>query len=382
MNMDEVREQLKEAVEKLQDAVAIIGEVCGAETVENKSSVAPRKSFVAKKEEAPKKVSRKEREAAEEIPAKLTRESLAGLSYNTLKRLAKDMGIKAVGGREDLTKAILEQEVTVPKEEVAEVEEEPVKNKVAKKPLKSVKKAEPEPDEEGDEDDEELLNSEENSGEEADNEEDGEEEVSDLEKRVQVILEDASNEEIADFLTECGIPAKGKRQALIDTFIKGVEDGIIDLDELESSDETDEEEVETEAEISDEEQGEEADSSEEDEEVEADTKKRKKALKDLSDSIEAEFESGDISRQQMVEEINYRLGTKKRLNNWSDEEVVAKYIELQKVLVDDDGCLNELESPYVLRGANYCCGEPLQEIEGGYKCNVCGNEYGESDDEE
>lgn len=378
MNMDEVREQLVNAVGLLDRAIKVISAVCEEEVEENKSSVAPRKSPVAKKEEAPKKISRKEREAAEEIPEKLTRESLAGLSYNTLKRLAKDMGIKAVGGREDLTKAILEQDVTAPKEEVAEVEE-PVKNKVAKKPL-TVKKAEPEPDEEGDEEDEGLLNSEENSGEEADNEEDGEEEVSDLEKRVQVILEDASNEEIADFLTECGIPAKGKRQALIDTFIKGVEDGIIDLDELESSDETDEE---VEAEVSDdEEQGEDADSSEEDEEVEADTKKRKKALKDLSDSIEAEFESGDISRQQMVEEINYRLGTKKRLNDWSDEEVVAKYIELQKVLVDDDGCLNELESPYVLRGANYCCGEPLQEIEGGYKCNVCGNEYGESDEEE
>ena len=380
-NMDEVREQLGIAYGLLERTMKVISAICEGEVEEIKSTLAPVKSPVAKKEAAPKKISRKEREAAEEIPAKLTRDSLAGLSYNTLKRLAKDMGIKAVGGREDLTKAILDQEVTAPKEEVAEVEEEePVKNKVAKKPLKSVKKAEPEPDEEGDEDDEGLLNSEEDSGEEADNEEDGEEEVSDLEKRVQVILEDASNEEIADFLTECGIPAKGKRQALIDTFIKGVEDGIIDLDELESDDETDEE-VETEAEVSDEEQGEEADSSEEDEEVEADTKKRKKALKDLSDSIEAEFESGDISRQQMVEEINYRLGTKKRLNNWSDEEVVAKYIELQKVLVDDDGCLNELESPYVLRGANYCCGEPLQEIEGGYKCNVCGNEYGESDEE-
>lgn len=380
-NMDEVREQLGIAYGLLERTMKVISAICEGEVGEIKSTLAPVKSSVAKKEEAPKKISRKEREAAEEIPAKLTRDSLAGLSYNTLKRLAKDMGIKAVGGREDLTKAILEQEVTAPKEE-AEVEEEPVKNKsVAKKPLKPAKKAEPEPDEEGDEDDEGLLNSEENSGEEADNEEDGEEEVSDLEKRVQVILEDASNEEIADFLTECGIPAKGKRQALIDTFIKGVEDGIIDLDELESSDETDEE-VETKAEVSDEEQGEEADSSEEDEEVEADTKKRKKALKDLSDSIEAEFESGDISRQQMVEEINYRLGTKKRLNNWSDEDVVAKYIELQKVLVDDDGCLNELESPYVLRGANYCCGEPLQEIEGGYKCNVCGNVYGESDEEE
>lgn len=379
-NMDEVREQLGIAYGLLERTMKVISAICEEEVGEIKSTLAPVKSPVAKKEAAPKKISRKEREAAEEIPAKLTRDSLAGLSYNTLKRLAKDMGIKAVGGREDLTKAILDQEVTVPKEEVAEVEEEPVKNKVAKKPLKSVKKAEPEPDEEGDEEDEGLLNSEENSGEEADNEEDGEEEVSDLEKRVQVILEDASNEEIADFLTECGIPAKGKRQALIDTFIKGVEDGIIDLDELESSDETDEEEVETEAEISDEEQ-EEVEASDEDEEDE-DTEERKQALKDLSDSIEAEFESGDISRQQMVDEINQRLGTKKRLNNWSDEEVVAKYIELQKMLVDDEGCLNELESPYVLHGANYCCGEPLQEIEGGYKCNVCGNEYGESDEEE
>ena len=59
------------------------------------------------------------------------------------------------------------------------------------------------------------------------------------------------------------------------------------------------------------------------EEKHEDTEERKQALKDLSDSIEAEFESGDISRQQMVDEINQRLGTKKRLNNWSDEQQIC-----------------------------------------------------------
>lgn len=324
--VDDVVITLKEAVEKLQGAVTTLEKI---------------QSFAAPKE---KKPSRREREAAEEIPEKLTKESLGELSYNTLKRLARDKGIKAVGGREDLTKAILERDVT-PKEVVEDNDGVAIVNKHKVKPLmKSVKDEEPEPEiEDADDEAEEVVE---------DNVED------ELEVRALALLEDVSNEEIADYLTECGIPAKGKRQALIDSFIKGVEDGVIDLDSLEGEDETDE--------VVDEEA---------DEDVGL-TDKCRAALKDLQESIRAEVESGDISRQQMVEEINRRLGTKSRMTKWSDEEVVDKYIELEEMLIDDDGNLNELEVPYVLRGINYCCGEPLQEVEDGFKCSICGNEYG------
>ncbi|MGL5913253.1 MAG: hypothetical protein ACRCZB_03735, partial [Bacteroidales bacterium] len=56
-----------------------------------------------------KTTSRKAREAAEVIPSPeaITEESLNSLSYNNLKKLAKDMGIPAIGSRDDLTAKLL-----------------------------------------------------------------------------------------------------------------------------------------------------------------------------------------------------------------------------------------------------------------------------------
>ena len=165
-----------------------------------------------------KKVSstRKEREEAEVLPEDITEESLAEVSYNGLKKLAKDLGISASGDRETLTANILAS--------VSEEEEE----------------AEEDSEEEVTSDSEEEI-------EDADFSEDDEEEDS-LAEQVEQATKDMTVEELADLLVSYKLPAKGKRQALIDAIIKGVEDGIIEFntgDEVDDEDEEEEADEET-----------------------------------------------------------------------------------------------------------------------------------------
>ena len=165
-----------------------------------------------------KKVSstRKEREEAEVLPEEITEESLAEVSYNGLKKLAKDLGVSASGDRETLTANIL---ASVSEEEVEEEEDS----------------------------DEEVTSSEEEiedaefSEEEEDEDEDNEEEEDSLAEQIEQATKDMTVEELADLLVSYKLPAKGKRQALIDAIIKGVEDGII---EFNTGDDVDEDEDE------------------------------------------------------------------------------------------------------------------------------------------
>lgn len=280
-----------------------------------------------------KKVSstRKEREEAEVLPEEITEESLAEVSYNGLKKLAKDLGISASGDRETLTANIL-----------ASVSEE----------------AEEDSEEEVTSDSEEEI-------EDADFSEDDEEEDS-LAEQVEQATKDMTVEELADLLVSYKLPAKGKRQALIDAIIKGVEDGII---EFNTGDDVDDEEEEEET---DEETAEE----EEVDEEEVDDSPRGKAVQELKDSIEAEFEEGSISRKDLITYINKRMGTKNRMKTTDDADLLAKYCELQATLIDDEGDLHEEKEPYVLNGEYHCCGEALQKDEDDdLVCPICGTCY-------
>ena len=284
-----------------------------------------------------KKVSstRKEREEAEVLPEEITEESLAEVSYNGLKKLAKDLGVSASGDRETLTANIL-----------ASVSEDEV--------------------EEDEEDSEEEIEDAEFSEDEED--EDNEEEEDSLAEQIEQATKDMTVEELADLLVSYKLPAKGKRQALIDAIIKGVEDGII---EFNTGDDVDEEEDEEEEEIDD------AETSEEEvDEEEVDDSPRGKAVQELKDSIEAEFEEGSISRKDLITYINKRMGTKNRMKTVDDADLLAKYCELQATLIDDEGDLHEEKEPYVLNDEYHCCGEVLQkDEEGDLVCPICGTCY-------
>ena len=292
-----------------------------------------------------KKVSstRKEREEAEVLPEEITEESLAEVSYNGLKKLAKDLGVSASGDRETLTANIL---ASVSEDEVEDEEDS---------------------DEEVTSSEEEIEDAEFSEEEEEDEDEDedeDEEEEDSLAEQIEQATKDMTVEELADLLVSYKLPAKGKRQALIDAIIKGVEDGII---EFNTGDDVDEEEEE----IDDAETVE-----EEVDEEEVDDSPRGKAVQELKDSIEAEFEEGSISRKDLITYINKRMGTKNRMKTVDDADLLAKYCELQATLIDDDGDLHEEKEPYVLNDEYHCCGEVLQkDEEGDLVCPICGTCY-------
>ena len=311
----------------------------------NKEGCDIAKPVVSSEEVKPKKKkvssTRKEREEAEVLPEEITEESLAEVSYNGLKKLAKDLGVSASGDRETLTANIL---ASVSEDEVEEEEDS---------------------DEEVTSSEEEIEDAEFSEEEE---DEDNEEEEDSLAEQIEQATKDMTVEELADLLVSYKLPAKGKRQALIDAIIKGVEDGII---EFNTGDDVDEEEDEEEEEIDDAETVE-----EEVDEEEVDDSPRGKAVQELKDSIEAEFEEGSISRKDLITYINKRMGTKNRMKTVDDADLLAKYCELQATLIDDEGDLHEEKEPYVLNDEYHCCGEVLQKDEDGdLVCPICGTCY-------
>lgn len=331
-----IRDNLNTFIEEAELQNKVVAETVG-ETIENEV-------------ESPVVKSRKEREASESIPdpneGTLTAEQLDGLSYNNLKKLAKDMGIPAVGSREELTQKILNISVEIPEE----VEEDTEKDDEVEEET-SVDSVDPDTDEDEEDDEEDNLV-----------------------KKVNEAVEDMTDEEIMDILADVGVKAKGKRQALISAVVKAVQDGKIDLD-----DEEVEEDEEDSADSSD-------DTSEEDKQEygvnDLDnpdmTEERRTAIKDYAADVFANFKNGDLTRKQLVEWLNEFNGTNDSMKKKSDEEVLSDYVFCSCLLINDEGEMNEEEgNAYTVNGVPYCCGHELQYVEDNdtYICEVCGSEF-------
>ena len=343
-----------EAVKGIRDNLNIIIEEMeneGVTVVEEK--VAPKNEVPVETKEttpapttAPK--SRKEREASEKLPDAsngLTEEQLNGLSYNNLKRLAKEMGIPATGARDELTQKILNYDGEVPNPN-AEEEETPAPAPV--KEIKKIQKTEPVEEEDDDEDEEEDP----------------------IVAKVNEAVEDMTNEEIADILADVGVKAKGKRQSLISAVIQAVKDGKIDLDDEESED--DEEETPAESEESDEEEYDVNDLENPDM-----TKERKAALEAYQSEVVEDFDNGAITRDQIIEWLNEYHGTEDTMKKKTNEELVEEYVYYSSLLINDEGEMPEEEGAYTVNGIPYCCGHELAYNEDNetYICETCGAEY-------
>lgn len=297
--------------------------------------------------EVAKPMTRKEREAQEEIPAEITEDTLAGLSYNNLKKLASDMGISAKGSRVELVARIIAEQgqITVPAEEQFTEEE--------------ITEIEAEESEAVEEVENEVVTPEMEEAEEPEEEEEVEDEES-LADMVTSALEEYSNEDIMDLLVshEVKAPKGAKRQALIESVIKAVEDGIISFEE----DEEEQEEV----------------SPKEDLDEEIMTPARKEALEELRKEALETFEAGDLTREEMISYLNAVKEEEKTYAKVSDEDIVEEYVYQQGMLVDDDGIMHTDEGdPYEINGENYCCGKLLgyDETDKAFVCSVCGTTY-------
>ena len=338
-----IRDNLNTIIEEMENQSVTVAEAKATPKTEVPAPV---------NEETSSPKSRKEKEASEILPDAtegLTQEQLDGLSYNNLKRLAKEMGIPATGARDELTQKILNFDGEVPTPEAEEETPAPAKATHNHKIEKS------EPIEEDDEDDDE--------------------EEDPIVAKVMEAVEDMTNEEIADILADVGVKAKGKRQSLISAVIEAVKDGKIDLedDEDEESEEAEDEEDNT----PDESEETEDEFDVNDPENPDMTKERRTALEAYKSEVENDFEEGSITREQIVEWLNEYHGTDDPMKKKSDDELVEEYIYYSSLLINDEGEMPEEEGAYTVNGIPYCCGHELAYNEDNetYICETCGAEY-------
>ena len=322
---------------------------------ENKvADVSAEKKVTPKKVEVEQEVEEVKQEEAPVVTGTIDKAQLDAMTYNDLKKFAKEIGVSAVGARAKLTQTILDAGVSAPVEEVEEEEEKEVKKAITSPPQVRGKKAKPVEEEVEDEEDEEDP----------------------IVAQVNEAVEDMTTEEIADFLTDSGISAKGKREALIAKVIKAVKEGVIELGDDSEEDEEDEEEDN----IANSNVVEEFDEAEylyvNDPSNPDMTKERKQALKAFAKSVKADVKSGDIARDDMEEFLADYFGEEEGLSTMTDTEIRDEYIDAGSRMIDDEGEIVE-EGAYTVNGAPYCCARPLllDEDTGMYACSKCNEEY-------
>lgn len=297
---------------------------------------------VAEKKEAVKKTATKpvevEETATEEADEEkeVTREDLEKLSFNQLRKMAKDMGVDSTGTKPTLIERLLGATT----DDTAETgDDEPVE--------------------------------EETTAEETVEEVEEETEEPSVEEQVKEAVSDMTDADIKELLESYEIPVKkgAKRLALIKLVVTAVEDGVISLDE--EDEETD---------------GEETAETEEAEEsadiTENMTKKRKKAFEALCDETAESIESGDITREDIIEFINGYNEEEADYEDVDDEDLTHMYFEIMANFIDDDGNVIETEDgeegeAYYINDVPYCCGKELKldKKHKTYKCSVCGAEF-------
>lgn len=272
-----------------------------------------------------------------------TYDSLEAMSYNELKTLAKDLGVKAIGTKKIIIDSILAHLGAEPTPVNDTVEEVATDEEVAEI-------------EESTDDEVEVV-------EEDSNEDDEEVEVEEettLYDQIVADLEGYSDEELADILSSVGVSPKGKRQALLAKIVQAIEEGVLEWEEEESTDEeVDVKEVD--------------ETPSEKEETFLGTKARKIACEKEEKAIEKAIEQGEISHKEIIKYL-------KDFNNGQyvsqgEDGDVEEYISIQLDLIDDEGVKHELADPYYIGDDVLCCGQRLNEVDNDLYCEVCGTTY-------
>jgi hypothetical protein len=320
-------------------------DTANAESNVKKTPVAPKTTTApAKTAEAP---------APAKAPAKTSKSSgidkatLDAMTYNDLKKYAKEVGVPAVGNRDEITAKILNGG-SAPAETTAPAKTAPAKT-VGKKTAPAPE-PEPEPEEE----------------EEAEAEDD-------VRSQVEEAIADMSNEDLASILSDIGISPKGKREALVDKIVKAVEDGLLDFGDDEESEEGEEAPAEAESETESEEEEEDNVNDLENPDM---TEERKEAIVAADADIRKQFKAKKIKRKDMVEFLQQFYDTEEDMKDMSDNDVLDTYIDACCRLIDDTGEAVE-EGAYELNGQPACCGRLLayDEEKNVYICEFCGTEY-------
>ena len=305
----------------------------------------------------------KETKAVEESPVvegRFSKEELDAMKYNDLKKLGKELGVKCVGTREEITAKIM----SIPKEEEETamnppVEEESTEDKVVpiskkKKPVKE----EVAKDDSEDEVEEKYL------------------------AMAREALEDNELEEIVEVLEEAGIKLtkiqSKKADVVMTKLAEAFQSGVIEVED----EEDEEEETESEEDV--------LEFSEDSyfEQYDTDginnpknmTKDRLKAVKEMVADVINSYEEDELTSEDIEKELE-DIVTDEDLEllgeDYDDDELVAFYIEMKKRFIDNDGDMIDPSEPYEVGEDDFCCGHKLTYDKKGkkYICSVCEEEY-------
>jgi hypothetical protein len=176
-------------------------------------------------------------------------------------------------------------------------------------------------------------------------------------------LNDMEIEQLAEILSSYGLSVKGKKQALIDRIVAGIEEGTIEIDGEEEQQEEDAGEA-----------GEEDDSP------------RGVAESEVEADIRTNVASGNLKIVKIKEFLkDYNSGDPDCQNgcvNCSKDDQIGCYVGIHKNLVDDQGEVNEMGTLYIRDEEPFCCGKAIEVIASrgkgkkeSYVCQICGTEY-------
>ena len=338
-------------------------------------------------------------EEAVEVTTRFTRDQLDAMKYTEIQALAKECGVQAKGSKQAIIEKLLELEIDLEVEGDEPVASEPVVDDVEEfaedgELVESTLDAEDYKEflEQLEDDDvktiakelkvklgikfnkantiakclddlvalhEVLVQLELIEEEEATEDVDVEEEETSLAEQVEAEVADMSVQELADVLESVGMNPKGKRQTLVARIVEAVEQGLLSFDEEEG------EESEEPAQDQEEEEA--------DEYLVCKDEVREKALDEVEEMIEEQIESGELTEAKIDEVLSGFFEDYDPSLSLEDKKMYYTY--LSQRLVDDEGEINDFESPYYINDRVVCCATFLEEENGSYVCPMCGTEY-------
>ena len=289
--------------------------------------------------------------STEEANPNVTREVLEAMSYNELKVLAKENGVKAIGSKLSLIDKILE----------AQANSVDPKTPMTTEEVEEARQEQPQ---------EEETTVEEDTTEEEDTVEFEEESIEDEEEEDNLYMKlvketmDMSDEEIADLLADVGISPKGRRQALLSKLEGAVRDGLIAFGEDEDEDQEEVEENTVEEETVEDQPQVQHDQ----EEVEiVGSEERIAKVEELYEGYLTDYENGTISPKDVKDFLkdfyNESNEYSEIMETYTDEEMAEHYALLHAQLVDDEGEVYEWGEPYIVEDEYWCSGRPMKMLD-------------------
>ena len=326
--------------------------------LENGEVEAPAKKTVAKgkaQKEEPMNAP-EENEGAVAVAGKFDEEQLRNMKYNDFKKFAASLGVDCKGTRDEIMARVLALDVE------AEIESDDTPAKEEKTPAKNTTKSD------------KLSGGKKFSKKQTD-----EPARDKFDEQAEEIVKDTPVEDIISALADVDVKATNKNA--VTKLAEALRSGLLELDDededttAETDDGADDEEVEIEATSYFEQfdpDGYNNPESMTDERREAVEAKMDEIITEYSDdSLTSDDISSYIEDNATQEEIDL-LG-----DDYTDDDLLMLYMELNKRNIDNDGEEHEPSDPYEVGDTNFCCGHELKYEKKTKKfiCEHCGEEY-------